>query len=158
RQYPGERATIDGNYGGNEVTLIVNGQYAWFWGFEVTNSDPGRTSATGGTDPARRGTGTNLLGRGTKLINLAIHDTVEGVLTTALAPDAEVYGNLIYYNGYDAPDRGHGHGIYVQNETGTKRVVDNVIFGQFGIGIHGYTETGKLDDLHIEGNTSFANG
>ena len=158
RQYPGERATIDGNYGGNEVTLIVNGQYAWFWGFEVTNSDPGRTSATRGTDPARRGTGTNLLGRGTKLINLAIHDTVEGVLTTALAPDAEVYGNLIYYNGYDAPDRGHGHVIYVQNETGTKRVVDNVIFGQFGIGIHGYTETGKLDDLHIEGNTSFANG
>src|SRR6478752_7652244 len=44
RQYPGERATIDGNYGGNEVTLIVNGQYAWFWGFEVTNSDTGRTS------------------------------------------------------------------------------------------------------------------
>src|SRR5690349_857974 len=28
RQYPGERATIDGNYGGNAVTLIVNGRYA----------------------------------------------------------------------------------------------------------------------------------
>ncbi|HEX4439269.1 MAG TPA: PKD domain-containing protein [Thermoanaerobaculia bacterium] len=157
RQYPGERATIDGNYGGNEVTLIVNGRYAWFWGFEVTNSDPTRVSPT--TDnPTRRGTGTNLLGPGTKLINVVIHDTVEGVLTTALAPDAEVYGSLIYYNGYDGPDRGHGHGVYVQNDGGTKRIADNVIFGQFGIGIHGYTESGKLDDIHIEGNTSFANG
>jgi PKD repeat protein len=158
RQYPGERATLDGNYGGNEVTLTVNGQYAWFWGFEITNSDPGRTSTAGGTNPPRRGAGTQLLGRGTKLIDLVIHDTVQGVLTTALAPDAEVYGGLIYYNGYDAPDRGHGHGIYVQNETGTKRIADNVIFGQFGIGIHGYTETSTIDDLHIEGNTVFQNG
>src|SRR5262249_53038353 len=138
-------------------TLIVNGQYAWFWGFEVTNSDPTRTS-TSTDNPPRRGTGTNLLGRGTKLINVVVHDTVEGVLTTALAPDAEVYGSLFYYNGYDGPDRGHGHGIYVQNDSGTKRVVDNVIFGQFGIGIHGYTESGKLDDIHIEGNTTFSNG
>jgi len=159
RQYPGERATIDGNYGGNEVTLIVNGQYAWFWGFEITNSDPGRTSPTSGSaKPARRGEGANLLGRGTKLINLAIHDSAQGVLTTSQAPDAEVYGSLIYYNGWDGPDRGHGHGIYVQNETGTKRVADNVIFGQFGFGIHGYTESGTLDDIHIEGNTSFQNG
>jgi hypothetical protein len=157
RQYPGERATLDGNYGGNEVTLTVNGQYAWFWGFEVTNSDPTRTSASS-DNPARRGTGVHLLGPGTKLINAVVHDAAEGVLTTALAPDAEVYGNVLYYNGYDGPDRGHGHGVYVQNDTGTKRVVDNVIFGQFGIGIHGYTEGGKLDDIHIEGNTSFANG
>ena len=158
RQYPGERATLDGNYGGNEVTLIINGKYAWFWGFEITNSDLGRTSTTGSANPERRGTGSHLLGDGTKLINVVIHDTVEGVLTTALAPDAEINGCVIYYNGYDGPDRGHGHGIYVQNDGGTKRIVDNVIFGQFGIGIHGYTESGKLDDIHIEGNTSFANG
>jgi len=159
RQYAGERAILDGNYGGNEVTLIVNGQYTWFWGFEVTNSDPGRTSGTSGSGkPARRGEGTNLLGAGTKLINLVIHDTAQGVLTTAQAPDAEVYGSLIYYNGWDGTDRGHGHAVYVQNETGTKRVADNVMFGQFGFGVHGYTEGGKLDDIHIEGNTSFENG
>ena len=105
----------------------------------MTNSDPTRISAGGA--PPRRGSAIQLLGPGTKLINLAVHDAVQGVLTTPEAPDAEVYGCLLYYNGYDAPDRGHGHGIYVQNETGTKRLVDNVIFGQFGIGIHGYTES-----------------
>ena len=42
RQYAGERATIDGNYAGNLPTLDVHGSYAWFWGFEVFNSDPNR--------------------------------------------------------------------------------------------------------------------
>src|SRR5437660_8680535 len=31
RQYPGERATIDGN-------LVLRGAYAWYWGFEITSS------------------------------------------------------------------------------------------------------------------------
>jgi hypothetical protein len=157
RQYPGERATIDGNYGGNEVNLTIRGQYAWYWGFEMTNSDPTRVS-TGGTAPPTRGSAIQLLGPGTKLINLAVHDTAQGVLTTPAAPDAEVNGCLFYYNGWDGPDRGHGHGIYVQNQTGTKRLADNIIFGQFGIGIHGYTTDTTLDDIHIEGNTVFQNG
>ena len=47
RQYPGERARIDGNYNGNEVTLTINGKYTWFWGFEIFNSDPTRWSPDG---------------------------------------------------------------------------------------------------------------
>ncbi len=45
RQYPGERARIDGNYNGNEVTLDIQGSYTWYWGFEVFNSDPTRYSS-----------------------------------------------------------------------------------------------------------------
>ncbi len=75
------------------------------------------------------------------------------------AVDAEVYGCLIYYNGWDAPDRGHGHAIYAQNQTGTKRIVDNVIFQQFSHGFHAYGSTSAyLDNLHVEGNTLFNNG
>jgi hypothetical protein len=36
-------------------------------------------------------------------------------LTATDTDDNEVYGCLIYYNGYDATDRGHGHGIYSAN-------------------------------------------
>jgi hypothetical protein len=45
-----------------------------------------------------------------------------------------VYGCLIYYNGYDATDRGHGHGIYSANAAGnaTKKIRDNMILDQFG--------------------------
>ena len=63
RQYAGERATIDGNYAGNIPTLIVDGSYTWFWGFEVMNSDPeplrpptGTTLRAGARAPARSAT------------------------------------------------------------------------------------------------------
>lgn len=157
RQYPGERATIDGNDGGNTATIDIRGAYTWYWGFEVTNSSPMRTSATP-DPPSSRGSGIDFFSRGSKLVNLVVHDTAQGVLTVANAPDAEVNGCLLYYNGYDGSDRGHGHGIYVQNETGTKRIVDNILFSQFGYGIHAYTEGSKLDELYFEGNTSFHNG
>ena len=50
RQYPGERARIDGNYNGNESTLDLLGSYTWFWGFEIFNSDR-RASPPPGTPP-----------------------------------------------------------------------------------------------------------
>jgi hypothetical protein len=158
RQYGSERATLDGNDGTNAVTLLVNGSDTWFWGFEITNSNTTRTSSNT-SPPGGRGEAVNLLGARTRLINLQLHDTNQGVLTTTDIPDTEVSGCLIYYNGYDGTDRGHGHGIYIANAApSTKRVVDNVIFDQFGYGIHAYTQGGKLDGLYFEGNTSFNNG
>ncbi len=156
RQYPGERVTFDGVGSGNVPTLNVRGQYTWFWGFEITNTDPVRTLPSGGTNT--RGTAVSLASVGSKLINMTIHDTGQGVLAVTSAPDAEINGCLIYYNGFDGADRGHGHGIYVQNETGSKRIVDNIMFEQFGWGIHGYTESSQIDNMHFEGNTAFNNG
>lgn len=158
RQYAGERATIDGNDGGNAVTLLIRGSDAWYRGFEVTNSSATRTSSSA-DNPTTRGEGVNLLGPRTRLINVVIHDTAQGVITGTDYPDTEISGCLIYYNGYDGPDRGHGHGVYVQNAApSTKLVLDNIIFDQFGYGIHAYTESGKLDNLDLEGNVSFNNG
>jgi hypothetical protein len=159
RQYPGERATIDGNDGGNAVTLLIYGSDTWYWGFEVTNSVTFRLSPNSIDNPPGQGEGINLLGPRTRLINMAIHDTAQGVLTTTDIADTEITGCLFYYNGYDGPDRGHGHGIYIQNAApSTKLVLDNIIFAQYGIGIHAYTESGELDNLDFEGNVSFDNG
>jgi hypothetical protein len=156
RQYAGERATVDGNDGTSNVTLLIHGSYAWFWGFEVTNTNPNRISSNT-NPPPNRGEGTNLLGVGTKLINMIIHDTDQGTLTTDNTN--EVYGNVVYYNGYSGTDRGHGHGVYVQHVgTTPKPIHDNIIFDQFGYGIHAYTEGGSLDYLDFQGNTSFNNG
>lgn len=158
RQYADERATLDGNDGSNAVTLLINGSDAWFWGFEITNSNTTRISTNASQVPGR-GEAVNLLGARTRLINLVIHDASQGVLTTTDIPDTEINGCLIYFNGYDGTDRGHGHGVYLQNAAPSmKRVTDNIIFDQFGIGIHAYTESGKLDGLDVEGNTSFDNG
>ena len=160
RQYPGERAKIDGNYGGNLPTLEIHGVYAWYWGFEIFNSDPGRWSNVPGDAPARRGMAVQVDGDHIKLIHLVLHDTEQGVLTSTSANDTSIYGCLIYYNGYDATDRGHGHGIYSANDPGnsTKKIHDNFVFEQFGWGLHAYTEGGNLNNIEYLGNTVFDNG
>jgi PKD repeat protein len=155
RPYPGEHVVFDNAGTGNDPGLDIRGNNTWYWDFEFINSSTDRGSAAGDVD---RGAGVHLLGPRTKLINIVVHDTGQGVLSTDAAPDAEINGSLFYYNGEDGPDRGHGHGIYVQNGAGSKRVVDNILFDQFGWGIHAYTEGGTLDNLHFEGNTSFNNG
>jgi hypothetical protein len=43
------------------------------------------------------------------------------------AVDAENDGCLIWYNSFDATDRGHGDGIYTRNGgTGAKRITGNI--------------------------------
>lgn len=149
RQYPGERATIDG-VGARQSTLTVNGAWAIYWGFEVTNSDPNRRSES-------RPNAVQIYGHHTKFINLVVHDGNVGMGFWTQAQDAEIYGCIIYHNGYEY-DRGHGHGIYAQNAFGTKRIVDNVVFNQYGYGLHNYTQAGELKGFHIEGNILFGNG
>jgi hypothetical protein len=159
RQFPGERATLDG-HSINDDVLSVLGAWTVYWGFEVTNSSPQRILDTPGSDPpGGRGTGLNVRGPHTKFINLVVHDTAQGFGVWTPAVNAEVYGNIIYYNGWDAPDRGHGHAVYSQNQTGMKSIVDNVMFNQFSHGLHIFgSSAASLDNFLIEGNISFNNG
>jgi hypothetical protein len=145
RVIKGSKATVDGG-------LNIQGSHTWVWGLEVTNSEPDRF--------IRRPTGVNCFGVGTRLINLIVHDCGLGIGFWRPVQEGEVYGCIIYKNGWqeDARDRRHGHGIYTQNEVGTKRLLDNIIFDQLGWGIHAYTEKGSINGFHIEGNIIFNNG
>ncbi|MEI6179959.1 MAG: hypothetical protein WCP31_04345 [Chloroflexales bacterium] len=162
RQYPGERAIIDSNSSSTKYSLVVAGDWAVYWGFEVTNSDLKRVTAIAGSfpDDLNRSIGINVDGAHTKFINLIIHDVGIGIGVWNLAQDAEVYGSIIYNNGWQGPDRGHGHAIYAQSDTGgTKRIVDNILFNQFSHGIHAYAEAGaSLKGFYIAGNIAFNNG
>ena len=164
RQYTGERATIDGGTSGTTAIVEVYGSYTWFWGFEVTSSDPDRSTSTPGSSPPdiTRGDGFDInqsvTHPGLKFINLIVHDTRQGFSYWKEAQDAEIYGSLIYYNGWNAPDGGHGHGIYAQNQTGTKKITDSILFSGFHYGFHAYTEGSHIDNLDLEGNTTFNAG
>ncbi len=94
-----------------------------------------------------------------KLVNLVIHDVPgDGIGLWSRAVNCEAYGNIIYHNGWDAPDRGHGHGIYTQNDTGVKTLSDNICFNNMGgMGIKVYTETGRIRNFYLEGNVHFGN-
>jgi hypothetical protein len=166
RNYNGERASIVKN-GYNCASsaynpLKVYGSYTWFWGLEIRNDDPNRIDTTGGC----RGVGVNIdqsgssTSVGTRLINMVLHDNDQGVGFWTEAPDSVVYGSLIYNNGIVDPNErgGRGHGIYVQNDTGTKKLYDNIIYQQFDYGIHAYAQDGQLHNLDVQGNTVFDNG
>jgi uncharacterized repeat protein (TIGR01451 family) len=158
RQYPGERATIDSAPTKVDALYVVGG-WTWFWGFEVMNSDPLRVASTSQAPEIRRGGGITSHGPGTKFINLIVHDMLNGFGVWSTAPDAEIYGSLIYHNGYDAPDRGHGHGIYTQNRTGARLIAENILFAGFSHNIHAYgSSAADLNNIRLEGNVSFDAG
>lgn len=162
RQYPGENARINGCLPEptKEPILSIEGGGVWFWGFEVTDCMEQRQSDIAGSSPGDilYGPAVRMVASDTKLINLIIHDSFEGIDSWSEARRAEASGNVVYYNGWDGPDRGHGHGIYLQNELGTKRILGNIFFNQFRHGIHAYTASGKIDNLDIESNIVFMNG
>src|SRR5688500_9757689 len=132
----GGRVIIDGSRAGvvnkNVTTLLINGAYTWFWGLEITNSDPERIiTQSGSNPPERRGAGIVIFAPGIKLINLIVYDNGEGIDAWTPAENLEVYGNIVFNNGWWAPDREHGHGIYTQNNTGTKKFIDNIVLNNF---------------------------
>jgi hypothetical protein len=158
RGYPGERVTLDANTAAARAAgslLAVGGAHVVFRDFEVTSSDTGRTDQNVGWGNFPSGIDINA-STDIKLVNLVIHDLVgKGVGAWTENTDAEIYGCLIYYNGMSD----HDHGIYLQNQTGRKRVADNILFDQASHGIHGYgSSDAYLDNITLEGNTVFENG
>ncbi len=143
RRYPGERVTVDGN-------VVVGGQYVWFWGFEVINTNLSMASIEA----------FNVKAPGSRLINLVIHDASgNGVGSWAEAPNSQIYGSILYNNGRKGAAAGRAaHGIYAQNATGTKLLADNILFQTFGYGFHLYTEGSYLRNFTIDGNVAFNNG
>ena len=159
RQYPGERAVIDGagTTSGTSV-FYVDGDYTVFWGFEITNSDPLRTT-TSLANNVRPNVVFNYASH-TRYLSLVVHDGGVAFYNDPAAQDVEIVGCIIYNNGWQAPDRGHGHGMYLLSNTGPVLARDNVVFNQFGYGVHAYANpgSGQLINQRYEGNVAFNNG
>lgn len=168
RGYPGETAAIDGNI------LQYSGGWVVYRDFEIFNSIANRYTAESGPYPhawlMTYGSkqvdlcvsGLDVQAPNVKAINLIIHDSIGGGVGVNLpAKDTEIYGCLIYYNGWQGIDRGHGHGIYGQNAAPfVKRIIDNFIFENLGLGMQftGSGPTPVADNLDLEGTAFFMNG
>ena len=157
RQYPGERAVVDAAGAGGDQ-FVVRGEWSVFWGFELTNSEPTRftTSRAHNARP-------NLLVNNashTKYINLVVRDGGVAFYTFPDRQDVEVYGSVFYNNGWQQPRRGAGHGLYVKSDVGPVVLEDNILFNQFGYGVHAYSDAGSggLANIRVSGNVAFNNG
>ncbi|MBA2665380.1 MAG: hypothetical protein H0U74_24035 [Bradymonadaceae bacterium] len=152
RAYPNERPIIDGS-------LTIEGRWAIYRDLEVMSSDTKRTTTFSGSAPedmGHRGRGVTIHGANTKLINSVIHNGSGAIGLWKNAVDAEIYGNITFNGGWIGPDRGHGHSLYTQNQNGTKRVLDNVMFNAFGRGVQAYgSGTAFVQGYLFEGNVHF---
>ena len=169
RAYPGERATIlDG-------TLFVTppSGYVWIWDLEISTTTPPEKrhiQETGSHPrqlPTSFGDGINInhasghVYHGLKFINLSVHDTRQGFSFWVDAVDGEIYGCLIYDNGWLAPDRGHGHCIYTQNKDGVKTISNCIMSAKFNgaYTVHAYgSDRAYVDNYVVEDNIAYENG
>lgn len=149
RNYNNERATIDGL--NNQIALFVgNCSYTWFWGLEVMSSATVRT-------PNRAFiycTAPNM-----KFINMDLHDMADGIDLWNAAKSAELYGCLIYHNGWDEATGGHGHGIYTQNDTTNTRLIhNNIFFSSYGYNVKLWSTNQGIDNYDLQNNIVFNGG
>lgn len=155
RGYPGEWPVVDSG-GTGKTSFQISGAFTTFRDLEIMNTDAMRDYPTTGSWTGRT-TGLDIHAEGVRIINAVVHDTgVVGWWSTA--PNSEIYGLISFNNGWDALDRPHGHGLYLQNEKGTKRLEESLVFHNFSYGVHAYTEKGSLIGMHLIGNVWFGNG
>jgi hypothetical protein len=163
RVQPGQRATLDCAPVAkvNWSTLMIHGAWTWFEGLEVTDSNPQRsdTSRNTWTESSGKNSGVNVRGPHVKLINMVVHDVTSGIDFWQTSEDSELYGNIIYYCGWQGADRAHGHAIYTQNDKGTKTIAETIAFDSFGWGLHAYAGgNAYVRNYDIVGNVLFNGG
>ncbi len=161
KPYPGKQVRIDSNIPDGGSGLWVKGAWTEYYDLEIYSSSTTHNSSETGSNPSDLNTnsGVTVNGANTKVINFIVHDNVgSGMNTWSDAPNSELYGNIIYNNGWSGPDRGHGHAIYAQNREGYKNLKGNIIFFGYGTGIHVYTQNGQMNGFDVQNNTWFMTG
>jgi len=139
-------------------TVTVNGADTIYRDFEVLDSNPNRSFSTNGDPSGRKGgEGVYVFGPRTKYINLVIHDAQDGMFLAEGAADVEVYGVITYNNGHVDPNRGNGHGLYIQNRNGVKQIRNVTSFNNYATGMKGYGEGGYANNLLFDQVVSFNN-
>ncbi len=149
RNYQNERVTLDGEK--NQIILFVQScSHTWFWGLEVMSSDTIRT-------PNRAYI--YCTAPDVKFINMILHDCADGIDLWNAAKNAELYGCIIYHNGWDDASSGHGHGIYTQNDlSGIKKIYNNIFFSSYGNNIRLWSTNQGIDNYDIQRNILFNGG
>lgn len=153
RALPGERVLIDGGI------RVEDGGHVVVRDFEVINSRLKRSTDIPGSDPPDidSNDGIYVTAPHVKLINNLVHDTPQGIAIWGASVGSEVYGNLVFNNGWTGPDRTHGHGIYTQNNDPAqpKRIAHNVFANNYSYNVSCYGESvSSLHGFSFEENVS----
>ena len=139
--------------------LYISGSMATYRDIEIFNSRPSRDGNLA-NQGIGRGNGVTVTGAGNKLVNLVVHDNLNGIFTSSSSSNTEIYGCIVYNNGMHVRngsiEEGHGHGLYLENNTGYSRVYDDIVLNSFNLGMQGYGVTAPYVGGDISG-TAIAN-
>lgn len=162
--YPGELAVLDGQFASTPATipggtsevdavpavLNVVGGYTIFKNFEITRRGiNNRNVNTAGMEIVGGINHTD--GVNCKFINLVIYNTTgTGIGSWKSTAGTEFYGCLVYNNGWEATDRAHGPGFYVQNASDQTRIIkNNIVFNNYYKGIDVWSANPNTTGLSI---------
>jgi hypothetical protein len=161
RPLAGVRVKIDGG-----LSVQNPSAYVWVRDLEIFVSEPlPEKPVSAGSSPEdlkRPWGGVNMQGGvNCKYINLIIHNCNQGISCWKDALGAEIYGCIIYDNGWIGTDRGHGHCIYTQNDQGVK-VISNCIMscrydGTYTLHAYG-SERAYVNNFLVEDNIFYKKG
>jgi hypothetical protein len=140
--------------------------HLWIRDLEILVSEPNPVHPVGpGSHPEdfkRPWGGLNVAGgKHCKFINLVIHDTRQAVSWWVGSTDSELYGCILYDNGWLATDRGHGHCVYTQNRDGVKRIAHCIMTCRYDgtYTMHAYgSSRAFVDHYLLEENICFGKG
>lgn len=157
----GKRVTIDGG-----LKVEDPSAHLWIRDLEILVSEPHPTTPQSpGSQPPefkRPWGGLNVHGgHHCTFINMIIHDCRQGVSWWKGSTDSDLYGCIIYGNGWPGTDRGHGHCIYTQNKDGTKLISNCILTaqldGQQTLQAYG-SKNADVDNYVCEDNVAYGVG
>ncbi len=161
RPAPGARARIDGG-----LSMQSPSQHVWVRDLEVFVSEPAPAEpvspGSAPKDLKRPWGGVHMYaGRSCKYINLIIHHCNQGISCWKGEIDAEIYGCIVYGNGWLGADRGHGHCIYTQNDEGLKAISNCIMSCRYDgtYTMHAYgSSRAYVNNYLVEQNICYGKG